>query len=110
MKTQGLVSVPGAVLLQIQQMTFHGPARSPLPQVAGLTDAQTPSNNSSRSKSTITLTWNIRGNTKRSLLQAEAEVVQGICLHSLPFTKILLAGMKRGKSGLYLYLVAETTQ
>lgn len=77
--------------------------QEPSPQVAGLTDAQTPWNSSSRSKSTITVTQSNPGDTERGLSQAEAQVVQGICLPSLSFIKILLAGMQRGKSGMYLY-------
>lgn len=77
-------------------------SQEPSPQVAGLTDAQTPRNNSSRSKSTITATQSNAGDTEHGLSQAEAQVAQGICLHSLSFIKILLAGMQRGKSGMYL--------
>lgn len=78
-------------------------SQEPSPQVAGLTDAQTPRNNSSRSKSTITATRSNTGDTEHGLSQAEAQVVQGICLHSLSFIKNLLAGMQREKSGMYLY-------
>lgn len=69
--TLGFVCVPGVASLQMRQMTCHRTARSSLPQVAGRTDAQSPSNKSSRSKSTMARAWNNRGKAKRSLLQAE---------------------------------------
>lgn len=77
-------------------------SNEPSPQVAGLTDAQTPRNNSSRSKSTIRATGSNPGDAEHGWPQAEAQVVQGICLHSLCFIKIPLLGMQRGKSGIYL--------
>lgn len=51
--------------------------QEPSPQVAGLTDAQTPRNNSNRSKSTITATRSNPGHREHGLSQAEAQVGSG---------------------------------
>lgn len=73
--------------------------QEPSPQVAGVTDAQSPGNNSSRSKSTIRAPRSSPGDTGHGWPQAEAQVIQGICLHSLSFIKIPLVGCRGENQG-----------